>query len=104
MKKYYTIITACAIFFSLSSNAQQVTGIIKSQDNKVIEAATVSLLATRDSSIVKIALTDKSGVFEFEKIKGDNYLLRVDALGYKKFFSNTIAIALGKTTNAGNIV
>src|SRR3954469_24034463 len=88
MKKICTIITACASFIFLNAKAQQavtITGTVKAQDNKAVDAATVSLLKAKDSSIVKIAVTDKAGLFAFEKIKSDNYLLQVDAVGFNKF-------------------
>ncbi|HXL57630.1 MAG TPA: carboxypeptidase-like regulatory domain-containing protein, partial [Chitinophagaceae bacterium] len=72
MKKIYNLIIVCTgLFFCANAHAQQtgkISGFIKSSDNKVIEAATVTLLKTKDTSIVKIAVTDKTGLFEFEKI------------------------------------
>src|SRR3954447_5144473 len=104
MKKIYTIITACASLIFLNAKAQQIatiTGIVKAQDNKAVDAATVSLLKVKDSSVVKIAVTDKAGLFEFEKIKSDNYLLQVDAVGFNKFLK-PVKVS-NEQTNTGEI-
>src|ERR1051326_6085899 len=103
MKKIYAILVIHTSFFSFAAQAQQtITGFVKSQDDRGIEAATVSLLKLKDSSIVKIAVTDKTGLFEFEKIKNDNYLLKIDALGYNKFLSKTVTFE-GKRVNTGDL-
>src|SRR6266536_4672796 len=109
MKKIYNLVIAfAALFFCANVCAQKsgkISGFIKSQDNKVIEAATVTLLKAKDTSIVKIAVTDKTGLFEFEKIKNDNYLLKVDAIGYNKLTGKPFAVTADKATvNAGEIL
>ena len=106
MNKIYNLIIVCAtLFFCGNVYAQQegkISGFIKSQDNKAIEAATVTLVKAKDTSVVKIAVTDKTGLFEFEKIKNDNYMLRVDAIGYNKFTGKPFAVTADKQTiNAG---
>ena len=105
MKKFYSILTACASLIFLNAKAQQnatITGTVKAQDNKPVDAATVSLLKAKDSSIIKIAVTDKSGLFAFEKIKTDNYLLQVDAIGFDKFLK-PVKVNDEQTTNTGDI-
>lgn len=47
-----------------------------------VESATVELLKVVDSSLVKIALTDKSGMAEFESLNSGNYFLRISAIGF----------------------
>jgi outer membrane receptor protein involved in Fe transport len=60
---------------------------------KGVEAASLSLLKTKDSSLVKLAVSDKQGNFEFTSIKTGNYLLRADAIGYKRFFTPAFAVS-----------
>jgi iron complex outermembrane receptor protein len=107
MKKIdYLIIISAALFFCANVQGQEgkISGFIKSQDNKAVEAATVTLVKAKDTSIVKIAVTDKAGLFEFEKIKNDNYLLKVDAIGYNKLTGKPFALtAIKQTVNAGDI-
>lgn len=83
----HKIFTLVIIFFTaLAATAQNrighVTGTVSSADGKNIEAATVSLLRAKDSLPAKIAVTNKQGAFDFEKIAEGNYLLSVTAVGY----------------------
>ena len=64
-----------------------------SAGGKGVEAASLSLLKTKDSSLVKLAVSDKQGNFEFTSIKTGNYLLRADAIGYKRFFTPAFAVS-----------
>ena len=99
MTKLFLFIIAC-VFFSFNAFGQNtLTGSVKSEE-KAIDAATVSLLKTKDSSIAKIAVTDKNGLFEFEKISNGNYLLQVEAIGYNKFLKS---VSVNGTSHAGNI-
>jgi iron complex outermembrane recepter protein len=97
MKKIPILITAMSLLLcSFLSNAQtnpgKVSGTV-SGTQKPVEAATVSLLKAKDSSVVKFAVTAKSGKFEIEKIKEGNYLISIQAVGYKKYFSPLFAIS-----------
>ena len=37
-------------------------------NQKIIDAASVSLLKAKDSALVKVAITDKAGNFSFENV------------------------------------
>ena len=45
--------------------------------NIALENATVELLKTKDSSLVKVAITDEKGIADFEKIAFGSYLAKV---------------------------
>jgi outer membrane receptor protein involved in Fe transport len=84
-----------ASFFCMNIKAQQagkISGTVKSADDKPIEAATVSLLKTKDSSLVKISVSDKTGLYEFEKIKTGSYILKTEAVGFTTTFTNVIEL------------
>ena len=56
----------------------KITGSIKDGGNqKVIDAASISLLNAADSSLVKISVADKDGNFSFENVKEGNYFLQI---------------------------
>lgn len=96
MRNLYKPITACTmLLLSIYVNGQhlgKISGIIKSPEGKAIEAATISLLKATDSSLIKISITDKSGIFQFENIKNGNYLFLADAIGFGKTYSKVIAL------------
>jgi hypothetical protein len=51
------------------SSTGKITGQVTDNKNKIVEFATITLLQAKDSSLVKGALADANGTFEFEKIK-----------------------------------
>ncbi len=64
----------------MATNAQtnsKISGkIINGGDQKIIDAATISLLKSKDSTLVKLSLADKDGYFSFDNLKsGNNYLI-----------------------------
>lgn len=91
-------------FFSAS--AQQLTGSVKGKitetGNIAIVDATISLLKTSDSSLVKMALTNEQGIFELKGLKPGDYLLGVTNIGYARAM-RAVNIGPGATTDAGTI-
>ncbi|MES2882543.1 MAG: TonB-dependent receptor [Bacteroidota bacterium] len=62
-------------------------------ENKLpVDAATVSLLRSKDSGLVKIALSNKDGMADFENIDAGNYLVRITAVGNSEKYSEPIFI------------
>ena len=94
MKKIFSLLAACAI--GMSSFAQtggKISGSIKDGGNqKIIDAASVSLLKTKDSALVKVAVTDKDGNFSFENLKEGSYLVLATSIGHTKTYSSKINI------------
>ncbi len=81
-------------FVSIAQNTGKISGAIKDGGNqKIIDAATISLLKGKDSSLVKVALTDKEGNFVFENIKDGAYLLLASSIGHSKVYSNSFVIS-----------
>ena len=85
------------ILISSISQAQTKTSKINGQvidgSQKTIEAATISLLKAKDSSIVKFSVADKTGHFQFENIPAGEYLVSVSAVGHTKGYSEKISIS-----------
>jgi outer membrane receptor protein involved in Fe transport len=97
MKKIFQLIALFALTgFSTIGNAQtnksNITGAVKDETQKGIEAATVSLLAAKDSSALKFSVTDKNGKFQFENIPSGKYLVAVTAAGHVKTYSENIGL------------
>ena len=92
MKQFFSLLAAITI--GMSSQAQsasggKVSGSIKDGGNqKIIDAATVSLLKAKDSSLVKAAVTDAVGNFNFDNVKEGNYLVLATSIGHAKTYSN----------------
>lgn len=91
-------ITLAAIILAFTSQAQtkigKITGIIQDGGNqKNIDAATVSLLKSKDSSLVKLNLTGKEGSFMFDQVKEGDYLLSVTSVGHSQTYSLPFVIS-----------
>lgn len=76
-----------AVLLASAASAQKVTGVIVDQQGKGLEKTTVTLLRAKDSSAVKYAATDKSGVYTLSGIKPGNYLISASSVGYAQKFS-----------------
>ena len=105
MKKAF-IFLSLLLVFSAASFAQTHTGTISGKitdggDQKVIDAATVSLYKSSDSSLVKINITDKEGNFEFQNLAAGKYFLLASSIGHLSTYSPTINLTGDKNFSAG---
>jgi outer membrane receptor protein involved in Fe transport len=86
------------ILFSVATFAQTNTGSISGRitdggDQKIIDAATVSLYKNADSSLVKINITDKEGNFQFQHIAPGKYYLLATSIGHLSTYSPAVNVA-----------
>ena len=72
--------------------AQKITGIIKEDNGKISNAATVTLIKAKDSSVVKYAATKEDGLYQFIGIPAGNYILKVSHVGFKQKFSDALVL------------
>ena len=95
MKKVLSLFALMS--FAISSYAQnsgKITGSIKDGGNqKIIDAASISLLKAKDSSLIKVSVTDKEGNFAFENVKDGSYLLMASSLGHTNVYSPVVSIS-----------
>lgn len=106
MKHLLTLFITIAISFTgIAQNSGKVSGIIKDGGNqKIIDAASISLLRSKDSSIEKVAITDKDGNFIFENLKDGVYLVMANSIGHHQVYSQTFPIsAEQKVYNVGTL-
>jgi hypothetical protein len=78
--------------FARAQNVYTLSGAIVSADNKPLSGVTIRLFKLADSSLVKVALTDKSGGFTCENLKGDSYKLSATMVGYTELKSEVIVL------------
>ncbi len=79
-----------SISFAQSGNI--ISGIIQDDQGKKIASATVSLLQQKDSVLVKLAVSNENGLYEFINIKPGNYLVSVQLVGYGKKMSAPFSV------------
>lgn len=83
--------------FTMAAKAQnavpgKVNGAVTAARNPV-ESASVGLLRAKDSAVVKLAVTDKTGRFEIDQVKDGKYLVAVQAIGHVKYYSQAFDIS-----------
>ncbi|MBV9961152.1 MAG: carboxypeptidase regulatory-like domain-containing protein, partial [Parafilimonas sp.] len=109
MKKLLPLLSAF-VFLAFTSKAQNITGVVKDAEGKFLTNASVSLLNAKDSSLVKLAVTNTSGEYHFQNIKDGRYLARANYVGYTLSYSpvfevsgsgdvNVAAISLNKNSS-----
>ncbi|MEO7766873.1 MAG: outer membrane beta-barrel protein, partial [Ferruginibacter sp.] len=72
--------------FAAKSNGQ-VSGYTKDEQGTPIKGATISLLAAKDSAIIKLAVSKENGAYSFSNIKEGRYLLKASYVEYQPAFS-----------------
>ena len=72
--------------FAANSTAQ-VSGNIKDAQGNAVKAATISLLAAKDSSVVKLAASKENGSYNFTNTATGKYLIKASSVEYKAAFS-----------------
>jgi iron complex outermembrane receptor protein len=83
----YIIFLVTSFLLAMACQAQSggsISGSIQESSSRKLEAATISLLSARDSSVIKLTTSDKSGHFSFELIPAGYYLLSVTSVGHMK--------------------
>lgn len=94
----YSICTICLLLSVTNSSFAQtptkgnVSGAILDENKKPLEFATMMLLQATDSSLVKGAISDVSGKFEFENVATGNYLVAGSMVGYKKIYTKAFTL------------
>src|SRR6187402_372302 len=100
MRKSFTLLTC--ILFSAAVFSQtkigRISGIITDESQKPVQSASVSLLRAKDSSLVKIAITNKEGKYEFEKIIEGKFLLSASSVGFQKRFGQSLEITVANSS------
>jgi hypothetical protein len=86
----FTLALIGSLFFS-KLGAQQtggkISGTVVDDSRAAVTSASVSLLKSNDSSLVKIAVADKAGNFVIENVGEGQYLVSVTSSSYAKSYS-----------------
>jgi iron complex outermembrane recepter protein len=92
MRKLVLFLAGCVLMASVAT-AQQVKGIVKDEQGKGVEKATVSLLKGKDSSVVKLAVTSSDGKYSFSVPETGSYLISVSHVGFAPVYSALLEAA-----------
>jgi outer membrane receptor protein involved in Fe transport len=86
------------LMVSLISRAQNTTtaklkGKVSAINQSALSAATITLLKAKDSSTVKMSVSDQDGQYSFDNPPKGKYLVAVSAVGYEKQYSAPFTIS-----------
>ncbi|MBV9988962.1 MAG: TonB-dependent receptor [Chitinophagaceae bacterium] len=87
------------LFFSVLVGAQtggRISGVIADTKRATVEGATINLLRPKDSGLVKLGVSSRSGQFELERIAPGHYLLSATAIGFDRMI---VAIDISSGTS-----
>ncbi len=91
-----TLLTVVLTSLSFVSYGQgklgKVSGTVVDGSAKTVESATITLHRTRDSSVVKMSVADRTGKFVFDGIDEGKYFVSITAVGHQKGFSEVFEI------------
>lgn len=92
MRKLKTLLTvALVLAITTVSQAQtkltSIRGKMEDKSKTPIAGASVSLLKAKDSSLVKLMASQKTGEFQFSNISEGQYLVMVSAIGFGTYYS-----------------
>ncbi|MES2329546.1 MAG: TonB-dependent receptor [Bacteroidota bacterium] len=102
MKKIVAMLAALGVLslpfvgHAQTGAAGKVSGVVSSSQ-KTVESASVGLLRAKDSAVVKLAVSDKTGHFEVEKVADGKYLVVVQSVGYVKYYSEVFTISAAQS-------
>jgi len=82
-----------SILTQAQTKAKLIRGGINDINNKPIPAASISLLNGKDSSVIKLSVTDKSGKYEFDNLNTGSYIIMATFVGYGKSYSKAVDIS-----------
>lgn len=92
MKQIFTSIAFLLAVLAEAQTNQKVSGTVTDAESKPVSSATVSLLRAKDSSLVKLAVSGRSGAYEFLSIKEGRYLLSASSVGFGKAYSQQFEV------------
>jgi len=78
-------------------------GKVQAENNTPADAATVVLLNSKDSSVVRSTISSKNGQFSFASIQAGSYLVFITKLNYNKSYSGPYVVAQGKNADIGAV-
>ena len=95
MRKIILPLVFSLLIISTGAKAQssaKVRGVVTDQKNAGLASVTVSLLKATDSSLLKVSVSDETGIFEIPVLVSGNYLLSYALTGFEKTYSENFLV------------
>lgn len=86
-------------FSRAQTTGGKISGSVLDDAKKPLDAATVILLAAKDSTVISTQLVSPNGGFAFQNLKDNTYLIKATYIGYKSFQSGAVVVSGQKPVN-----
>ncbi|HEX6426817.1 MAG TPA: TonB-dependent receptor [Niastella sp.] len=87
------LLTVSLIGRAQNRTAVKLNGKVSATNQPALSAATITLLKAKDSSLVKVSVSDQDGRYSFDNPPQGRYLVVVSAVGYDKQYSSPFTIS-----------
>lgn len=87
------LLTVSFVGRAQNTNTSKLKGKVSATNQPALSAATITLLKAKDSSVVKMAVTNQEGQYAFENPPKGRYLVAATAVGYEKQYSAPFTIS-----------
>ncbi|HEX2630312.1 MAG TPA: outer membrane beta-barrel protein [Chitinophagaceae bacterium] len=92
----FTLLLCCCATFA--QNSGKIKGTVRDNSGKPLQSASVSLLRSTDSALVKAVATSKDGLYEFDNIRAGEYVVAVTSVGFDKKLSAAFTVGANDVT------
>ncbi|MEO7983590.1 MAG: TonB-dependent receptor, partial [Bacteroidota bacterium] len=89
---------ACLLDLSAQNKTGKISGLIQDATGKPVPAVSVSLLKAKDSSLAKMAVSNKEGKYEFENIADGSFVIATSSVSFAKSFSAPFTLSQSNNT------
>jgi iron complex outermembrane receptor protein len=97
MKKILILLSALiSTYAAEAQNKSLVSGTVRDEAGKPLQAVTVALLQAKDSSLVKADVSNAEGQFQLVSLKSGKFLLSYSLIGFEKKFSPAFDLTAGQ--------
>src|SRR5450432_2936491 len=94
----FLILTSVTSLTAQTINTGNIRATLKNENQLALENATLQLIKSKDSSLVKVAITDNTGVAEFEHIAFGSYLIKATMVNHTAQYSAPFTVSSDGST------
>lgn len=95
---YFLLIAILLTNTAFAAKQGTVAGMVLDEQNKPVDYATVGLFRTSDSTLVKTAMTEPNGKFQFTNVALGTYFIKANMMGYFAYKSNPFTLSESNPT------
>ncbi|HEV7781357.1 MAG TPA: TonB-dependent receptor, partial [Chitinophagaceae bacterium] len=101
MRKIFILFNFLFVFLSgafAQNKAGKIGGLVSDATGKPLGSISVSLLKAKDSSLVKAAVSNKEGEYDFDNIAEGNYFISTTSIGFERAASAVFTISASNSS------